>query len=731
MKITDFELFDETMNSIGAYLLVAPEKHPKYLLGKPTDSLISEKRSTPALRLTQHYVSALLAYGFPIDSKELRWAAEWFATPFPTDGSEVIDSIEMTKLEGLLNLHPDDPGVKSRLEQLVRQRNGHHFEIEGTGTDSDEKRNSVFDTLWSLKVLLMARSRNVLHKVMNERSMLSSLNHMTRIANDDTHIALALRLHYQLAGKLNQEQTGRLHDLLNSAETHLDVWGMQRPDMWERVKDIVSAMHQRQLPHSVIEQSGQINNVRKIVMNLCYVIESLAPLHHAFPEIEPLLKRSLAMWWRQFHGENAPSNIHSLFESEYDFLMVMCRTMVAIGSYAEEPLSALCWMPSLRKMSETFRANSWEDEEFITRTLREWIKVDVRTHKYLNLGLSEANVVRINPALWSPMDSSQVNMLPKSLIVKYGPLEEINRERANFERLPARIQSSFVQIPAPSYTDIYSQRGFVIMEDLDHYQTFYEIYDRLLKPDRPLIGAQLSAFLIDMHRGEIGVTEMSSSNHLRDLYLLPMLQHIDFIAERMQEGDLFTQEDVDRFQTTEQQLNDLIADIMRQQRFLRHFPLSYMHGDLHSRNIMIRPHQRNGSTRRFDFDFKLIDLESLRDDGDAAHDAGQLLVDLTLLHLTGKPSLARPVYVKLDAMRDEILEAYLNFGHERKDDTFSIRLALGKARALLRIAKGGAKRGEKYVQERDYLKAKDSVQFLQNLTEESIAHLQEAQLALG
>jgi hypothetical protein len=730
MKITDFELFDETMNSIGAYLLIAPEKHPKYLLGRPTEDAVYEKRSTTPLRVTQHYVSALLAYGFPIDSKELRWAAEWFATPFPTDGSEVIDATEMTRLEGLLNLRPDDPGVKPRLEQLVRQRNGHHFEIEGTGTDSDEKRNSVFDTLWALKVLLMARSRNVLYKAINERAMLSSLNHMTRIANDDTHIALALRLHYQLGGKLNQEQTARLQDLLNSAETHLDVWGMQRPDMWERVRDIVSAMHERQVPHSVIEQSGQLNNVRKIVMNLCYVIESLAPLNHAFPEIEPILKRSLTLWWRQFHGANAPSNLSALFE-EYHFLMIMCRTMVAIGSYAEEPLSALCWMPSLRKMSETFRANSWEDEEFITRTLREWIKVDVRTHKYLNLGLSEANVVRINPWLWSPMDNSQSNMLSKSLIVKYGPLEEINRERTNFEKLPPRIQGSFVQIPAPSYTDIHSQRGFVIMEDLDNYQTFYEIYDRLLKPDRPLIGAQLSAFLVDMHRGAIGTIDIASSNHLRDLYLLPMLQHIDFIAERMKEGDLFTKEDVERFQNTEQQLNDLIADIMRQQRFLRNFPLSYMHGDLHSRNIMIRPHPRNGSTRRFDFDFKLIDLESLRADGDAAHDAGQLLVDLNLLHLTGKPSLARPVYIKLDAMRDEILEAYLNFGHERKDETFGVRLELAKARALLRIAKGGAKRGEKYTQEREYMKAKDSVQLLQNLTEESISHLQEAQLALG
>ncbi len=718
------------MNSIGAYLLVAPERHPKYLLGRPADDAVYEKRSTPALRVTQHYVSALLAYGFPADSPELRWAAEWFATPFPNEHTEFIDQVEMTRLEGLLNLQPEHPGVQARLEQLVRQRNGYYFEIEGGGSENDQKRGSIFDTLWALKLLLMAHSKNVLHKIVPESVLASSLRHITRIANDDSHIALALRLHYQLAGKLNQEQTGLLRQLLKNAEMHHDVWGVQRPDAWDRIKDIVSAMHVRQVPRSLITQSNQMDSVRRIVLYLCYVIESLAPLHHAFPEIEPALKRALSLWWRQFGGENAPSNIRALFESEYDFLMIMCRTLVAIGSYAEEPLSALCWMPSLRKMSETFRSHEWEEEENIIRTLREWITVEVHKHDSLNLGLSEARVVRITPAVWSPMDSTQNNLLPRSLIVKYGPLDEIDRERTNYARLPARIQGGFVQIPKPTYTDIKTQRGFVIMEDLDHYHTFFEIYDRVLRPDRPRIGAQLSAFLMDVHRGEIGTPETSSSNHLRDLYLLPMLMHIDFMAERVKVGLLYTAEDVERFEHAEQQISDLIADIMRQQRFLKNFPLSYMHGDLHSRNIMIRSRAHNGVSAYDNFDFKLIDLESLRPDGDTAHDAGQLLVDLKLLPLTDKRTLPRPIYSKLDQVRDELLEAYLDFGRERNDQHFEIRLSLARARALLRIAKGGAKRGEKLMLERDP-KARDEVHFLQNLTEESVQHLQQAQLILS
>jgi hypothetical protein len=404
--------------------------------------------------------------------------------------------------------------------------------------------------------------------------------------------------------------------------------------------------------------------------------------------------------------------------------------MVAVGAYVGEPLSAICWLPSLRKMSQTFGNHEWEEAENIKRALREWIDVELSDHQELKLGLSEANVVRIKPGVFNPMDDNKDDLLRTSLIVKYGPVAEIDSERDNYSRLPGRIRGYFVSIPAASYTDQARQLAFVIMQDLNHYQTLFEIYDRLLKPDNPRLGSLLSEFLLNIHRGDGEMPPYSSHNHLRELYLLPMLQHLNYLAAHVQNRDIYSEDHIGRFNHAEAQLSQCIAGVMQYQQQVQRFPVAYMHGDLHSRNIMIRTQQKQGGApgvaRPAEFDFKLIDLESLRADGDAAHDAGQLIIDLNLLPLTTKKSLHRSVSGKLADLQHELVQAYLDFAHERGDESFLTRLMLAKARALLRIAKGRAKRTEKHLQRREYQHAQAAIIEILNLTEEAVEHVREA-----
>lgn len=711
---------EETMTSIAAYLLVAHHRHPKFILGKPEDHVI-EARSNIRTRVTQHYTAALLAYGFTADTPELQWATEWFATPFPKNDRDVIDVLEMTRLEGLLNLRPDESSVMPRIHQLIKQKNDHYFEIDRA--DEQETPTPIFDTLWALKVLMLARRQGLMDGLITTAEMKSALNRITDIAVYDKDIALALRLQYELSGKLTRAQEEILKRLLKRSEQYGYVWGIHRQDMWERIRDIAEAMHNRQLTPNIIDHQGDA--FREMILNMCYVIENLAPLGDAYPEVIRVLEHSLNLWWRQFLGDNAPANIRTLFTKEYDYLMVMCRTLVAVGSYVGEPLSAICWLPSLRKMSQSFGNHEWEEAENIKRALRQWIDVELTEHLELKLGLSEANVVRIKPAVYNPMDENKDDLLRTSLIVKYGPVEEIDSERRNYSRLPGRIRQNFVSIPTASYTDTERQLAFVIMQDLNHYQTLYEIYDRLLKPDNPRLGGLLSEFLVNMHHGDGEQPAYSTHNHLREVYLLPMLQHLNFLAAHMQNRDIYTEEQITRFNYSEAHLGQLIAGIMQYQQQIHRFPLAYMHGDLHSRNIMIRSHQKQGGARRAEYDFKLIDLESMRSDGDTAHDAGQLIVDLNLLNIPGKKSLHRSVYVKLAEMQHELAQAYLNFAAERGDESFVLRLELGKARALLRIAKGRAKRNEKHLQRREYQQALAAVTEILNLTEESVDRLRE------
>ncbi|HEX2623552.1 MAG TPA: hypothetical protein VHL11_25505, partial [Phototrophicaceae bacterium] len=170
-------------------------------------------------------------------------------------------------------------------------------------------------------------------------------------------------------------------------------------------------------------------------------------------------------------------------------------------------------------------------------------------------------------------------------------------------------------------------------------------------------------------------------------------------------------------------LNHLLAGVMQYQQQIQAFPLAYMHGDLHSRNIMIRTQQKSGIARHADHDFRLIDLESLRPDGDAAHDAGQLIVDLSLLPVTGKKNLHRSIYSKLADLEHELAGAYIGFAEERGDTSFVLRLKLAQARALLRIAKGQAKRSDQHLQRREYQQANYAVSELLNLAEASVDYL--------
>ncbi|MCU0498339.1 MAG: aminoglycoside phosphotransferase family protein [Anaerolineae bacterium] len=711
---------EETMTSIAAYLLVAHTQHPKYILGKPDEGALEVRANTIKMRVTQHYTAALLTYGFTTDTPELQWATEWFASPFPRAEHDVIDAMEMIKLEGLLNLRPDDPMIQPRLQQLLRQKNEHFFEIDRA--DDQDNPTPIFDTLWALKVILLARQKGVLNQLLDDTTLKNTINRIIDIAIYDKDIALALHLYYELNGKLEKNHVTILERLIKRSLDHRYIWGINRADTWDRVKDIVEAMHKRQLTPGVIDSQGDA--FREVILNLCYVVENLAILSGDYPEVAKVVQHSMELWWKQFYGDLAPLNLRTLFPKDYDYLMVMCRTLVAVGAFVGEPLSARCWLPSLRKMAKDFGNHEWAEKENIKQAMRQWIGIDLGEPELLKLGLSEANVVRLRPTIFNPMDEGKEDLLGASLIVKYGPLSQIEAERQNYNKLTTRHRTMFVNLPDASYIDDSTQRGFVIMQDLNNYQTLFEIYDRLLKPDNPRIGGLLSDFLIAVHTGDHEAPMLSSTNHLRELYLLPMLQHVDYISAQLQNDDLYTDEFIDDFHQIETKLNAQLAGIMQHQARLGRFPLSYMHGDLHSRNIMIRLIQREGVSRgSANYDFKLIDLESLRDDGDAAHDAGQLLIDLNLLHITGKKNVNRSVYTKLANMQKEIAQAYLLFAEERGDTAFTQRLDLGKARAVIRIAKGRTKRGEQHRQKREYQQAIDTIADVLNLLEEANEHL--------
>ncbi len=670
-----------TMTDLAAYLLLAHEKHARYILGQPDSR--QPAAVVDCVRLTYDYVRALLACGIPPEAAPVQEATTWFDVRF----SGAFDQIELLRLEALLHLRPGSAGVKVRLERLLEHRlpNNGLFEIE---------RNSILsDTLAALRVLLLARDRKLLDERISSAEIEQTIDRIRDMLSDDGDQALLLRLRHQLTGKLDSDL---LEYLLGQAREHNAVWGMRRKYVSPQMKNIIQAMHRQRL--SSAEIRDQAAAFSEVILNTCTVIEHLTSAASDHERARAVLETSMALWWSQLQGDQAPARLRALFPDEADFLRLLCWTVIAVRAYAGEPLGRHLLTHALAAAAGRFKEVEWAEKADIETALRQWIGVELPENAVkLKLGLSDSNVVRIAPRLFHPLTGREMNAPDETLVVKYGPVDEVDRERTNYHALPAAVQRFFVKIPDRAYTN--ERQAFVIMEDLAGYFTLYEICKDLLVQDNDFLGRQLSDFLIEMH-GSAGSTGIASSVHLHELYIRPILEQVGFIFARVQDlarsGLMPRDPTFDGHEVLYDRVSDQLGVILRHQRAIERFPTAFMHGDLHSRNIMIGwdRHLRHSADR---FAFKLIDLSNLRRDGDIAHDAGQILVDLETLPLRDDFT-DRRVLEWLDDLLRGLENHYTHYAFDRAgDDTFSMRLNLGRARARIRIAKSRAKLGGKHL----------------------------------
>jgi hypothetical protein len=227
---------------------------------------------------------------------------------------------------------------------------------------------------------------------------------------------------------------------------------------------------------------------------------------------------------------------------------------------------------------------------------------------------------------------------------------------------------------------------------LNRYRTLYDALQKVPQIHEALVN-ELGPFMLRVHRGDGRPRTFAQDGLLMQLYLLPMQQHVYQVFGYILENRLLENTDKQKYAPQLQRsLLEKIGYLVRRQLDLEGFPITCMHGDLHTRNIMVRRlKQRENTERDSELDFKLIDLEKFRRNGDAAHDVGELLVDLELLRAPRNVAAERdPILPLIKAVQ----ETYQRFAQERDDSTFAIRVQLAQARSLIRIAKGRTKQGE-------------------------------------
>lgn len=689
-ELTDYDM---TMTRLAAYLLAAHEKHRNTLLSGNDGRL-----KTPKLKLMLRYIQAMLACGIPRDVAEMHKVLSYFRIPLRHNNG-VLNVAEALRLEGLLLLRSGDALVMPRLQLLLNQR-----QTDGTYFIPDHGANVLHDpvsgTLRAVRLLLLARNRPSIKALIDEDALRVSLDKVYPLVKKrERDVAQVLRLYFDLNHHLSDEQQRLLKGLLSKAQTGGGLWGLSKTNQAE---DLIVAIHQRRLPaRYTLRPSADtddlrtpddiIDDMRNIIVTTCSIVDHLAPLRRAYTPVADALEQGMTLWWELFAGKDAPLIMQTIFPDEHEFLTIMCLTMIAASAYTGEVLKERAWLAELRSQAKTFSGAS--EKQWVAEALRHWLEVDIQNEHRLELGLSGSNVMRFTPyialhKLWAlPVEHL-------SLIVKYGRREEIEAERRNYQMIPPSIRRHFVRLPDKSYDN---QQGmtFVIMEDLTDYVTVFEAYERLVQSNEKRFSRALMKVLREVH-GQPSNPRTSTPRHLRELYLLPMLAEseqivgmAEYIRRRGKPDRLSTQDF--------QQIDEMLRSLIRPINELTYFPLAFMHGDLHTRNIMVM------STRqgRRDYTFKLIDLEKMRVEGDMAHDAGQLLADLDFLTVNAE----RPLSGSAVQLRDHLLEAYQRYAKERQDTHFNLRLELAMARAYMRITKGRFKRALRHLDNREYTDA--------------------------
>ncbi|MBZ0295373.1 MAG: aminoglycoside phosphotransferase family protein [Anaerolineae bacterium] len=721
---------ETTLVHLVLELLRSPVTYPQLVLSQRIDS--RGEVAPDAVRITYHYVAALQAFGYQLQDYELDQALKWFLLPFPRDQINTLDPIEMNRLEALLLLCPHNADftapelmeyIHPRLECLIGQRTPGDDEFEGHFLIHGD--SPAFDNLWALKTLAMASERRVLRPtLMSEDELKNALDRLIGDHYRDKDLALALQLRYQHFNRnLKRSQQKYLERLVKYGRSNLGVWDLRQNLMW-----LVHHMHRQELQIGDVAENRDA--FRDMILSTCYVVENLMPMMYSYPHLlSGILQQSIELWWNVFQGEHAADRLHDLFPEPYDYLLILTRTIIAVcayaGAYSEKPLSE-------RILPHVYRMLSLQHDDRtgsrvqvnLQKALREWMPLELIGEPIdLKLGLSGANVVRIQPRLINPLNPDFPVQFAESLIVKYGPVDEIDLERQNYARLPQAIRSCFVSIPQESYIDAAEGRAYVIMADLVNY---YTLYERLptLNQIRDALLDELGPFLLRMHGGGEAQPSADRQALLWELYLLPMQEYVGRAFRLVRDHALLSQQEQKDAYNLHDELNRLLGALVQQQLRLGEFPTAYMHGDLHSRNIMLRstsPWETNGNNQRLDF--KLIDLEKFEIMGDAAVDAGQFLVDLELAR--SKMSDTDFAHAAIGQLMERLTLVYTQFGAARSDEMFAARVELARARALLRIAKGRTKYAETRLRESRKAPAIDAAHEVMDYARQALLHLRQ------
>jgi hypothetical protein len=659
-----------------------------------------------AFSLTNHFVAALMACN-PHRGERLWRTLRWLVQHVP-ETSRDVNRTYLNQLEVILLLNPSPEEldalrqprdlVNRLLKKLIAQRSSEgDYAVEGL--------SPALASLWAIKLLKRARGIGVplaqdetcfrqMHQDI-DRHLRGGRRTLTR----DRDCALGIRLRYDLHGQLLKPHMNLLVQLVSHKKNSCGLWDISE-GLLRQIPPLGSS---RSITFTVNPDDDVRHRWRDAFVSTCYVIENLAPLRKLHPKVSPALDNAMQQLCT-FFLRDAPKSLYTNFDWEYDQLQIMCRFLVASQAYSNgqlQPYLFTLLVDSVPKNS-LHVAPDRIDVEGALNALHQWLRVEHEGEvEPLTRGFSGARVIRIQPRLVIPPATAGIPAVPvalpfESVIVKYGPRAELETEVKNYQRLPHRVQSTFAALRI-TYHDKAQDRVFAVIQDL---MNFVSLEEHLLKTQvvMPRLPPTLSEFLQDFHKLDRYRRHRSSWDQhwpARQLYFEPLWRYVESAYSLFNQPQIQAQlrrqhgrlNDLTAVQERERELRHALAQLYQHEVLLNHFPAVYMHGDLHTRNIMLWLPEENEDH----IEFKFIDLEKFLEGGDYACDIGELCVSLKVLETNER--CERAIQQFAGNIRQTISDDYLCLATTIKDRWFPARLALSEARTWLRIAHGKSKEG--------------------------------------
>ena len=290
------------------------------------------------------------------------------------------------------------------------------------------------------------------------------------------------------------------------------------------------------------------------------------------------------------------------------------------------------WQDGLEAVEAAQRQQQEEMEAEFVDLIRQSIRVQLSPPQRITGTRARGEVYRVRFGLTT--ESTDERGAPLStprdtlrLIVKKGPPHVLLRAIERYHGLPEALQALFAR-----HTDLPQgpASGYLIMQDLAEMLPLSEVLDQLDRPvilpeERARTAGEVAEAVSGVMQGLHGYERRASmvAHQLDVIYLSPMAAALERLAQPLAFPELeqWLHEPLLVNGETFQPLSHYLGLLRQQSPRLNPPSLSLIHGDCHSRNLML---SRDFSEARF------VDIETLASAQDYLVDYGLLLEDSAL-----------------------------------------------------------------------------------------------------